>query len=277
VTVKMRRAGAPAILTASLLLAVHSVAGAAEQRKSIQPADKDNPLRELISGYHFNPLSLRSLQDDDFDNPGFVWSTQGEKLWSTVEGPQKKACASCHNVANESMRGKAGSYPKYYEPAKKVVNLEQRINICREEQMKVAPWPYESDALLAMTSFVRLQSRRAPTRVRVDGPAAQTFALGKRLYTARTGVYGMSCALCHNDRYGSNLRGETISQGHPNASPAWQTRSKKLLSLHERFKSCFGLMRAEPYASGSPEFVALELYLNWRANGLPLEAPAVRR
>jgi sulfur-oxidizing protein SoxA len=35
-------------------------------------------------------------------------------------------------------------------------------------------------------------------------------------------------------------------------------------------------MRAEPYAYGSPEFVDLELYLNARAAGLPLETPAVR-
>ena len=275
--VRVRRAGIAAILLSSILLAFAAVEGAAQQRKSVPPLDKDNPLRELISGYHFNPLALRSLQDDDFDNPGFVWSAQGEKLWNQVDGTQRKSCASCHNSANESMRGKAGSYPKYYEPAKKVINLEQRINICREEQMKAAPWAYESDALLAMTAFVRLQSRRTPTNVKIDGPAAQAFALGKKMYTARTGQYGMACALCHNERYGSAMRGDTISQGHPNASPAWRMPAQKLISLHERFKICYGLMRAEPFASGAPEFVALELYLNWRANGLPLEAPAVRR
>jgi sulfur-oxidizing protein SoxA len=36
-------------------------------------------------------------------------------------------------------------------------------------------------------------------------------------------------------------------------------------------------MRAEPYELGSPEFVALELYLAWRGKGLPVETPAVRR
>jgi sulfur-oxidizing protein SoxA len=28
---------------------------------------------------------------------------------------------------------------------------------------------------------------------------------------------------------------------------------------------------------GSPDLVALELYLAWRAEGLPMEAPGVRR
>jgi sulfur-oxidizing protein SoxA len=35
-------------------------------------------------------------------------------------------------------------------------------------------------------------------------------------------------------------------------------------------------MRAEPYAYGAPEYIALELYLNWRARGMPMETPAVR-
>ncbi len=35
-------------------------------------------------------------------------------------------------------------------------------------------------------------------------------------------------------------------------------------------------MRAESYALGSDEFVDLELYLMWRARGMPLETPGVR-
>jgi sulfur-oxidizing protein SoxA len=35
-------------------------------------------------------------------------------------------------------------------------------------------------------------------------------------------------------------------------------------------------MRAEPYAFGSDEFIALEAFLMSRAQGLPMETPAVR-
>ena len=275
--VNLRRAGVAAILLPLFVHAALAAENGGGKLKSIPPQDTGNPLRELISGYEFNPLELRSLQDDDFDNPAFMWTAQGEELWSRAEGAAGKSCSSCHNAARQSMRGIAAGYPQYYPPAKRVINLEQRINICRREQMKAEPWAYESSPLLAMSAFLHLQARRSPTRVGIGGPAAPTFALGKKLYMTRTGQYGMSCALCHDDRYGASLGGETISQGHPNGSPAWQMSSKKLVSLHERFKSCYRRMRAEPFASGSPEFVALELYVNWRANGLPLEAPAVRR
>lgn len=239
------------------------------------PQSRDNPLRELISGYNFNAIALRSLQDDDFDNPGFVWASQGEKLWNQAEGILGKSCASCH--LGDAMRGKAATYPRFVESAGKVVSLEQRINMCRDEKMRATPWPHESDSLLAMTAFIRLQSRQLPNNVAIDGRAAQTFALGKRLYYTRTGQYGMSCAQCHTERYGATLGGETLSQGHPNGAPAYRVSTQKLTSLHERFRECYRIMHAEPYEAGSPEYIALELYINWRANGLPLEAPAVRR
>jgi sulfur-oxidizing protein SoxA len=35
-------------------------------------------------------------------------------------------------------------------------------------------------------------------------------------------------------------------------------------------------VRAQPYDYGAPELVDLELFLMWRARGLPMETPAVR-
>ena len=35
-------------------------------------------------------------------------------------------------------------------------------------------------------------------------------------------------------------------------------------------------VRAEPFSYGSPEFIALELYLMDRAKGMTFETPAVR-
>ena len=36
-------------------------------------------------------------------------------------------------------------------------------------------------------------------------------------------------------------------------------------------------VRAEPPPHGSDDHLALELYLAWRANGLAIETPAIRR
>ncbi len=265
------------IVAVLLAIGLPASGALAQERKSIPPKDKDNPLTELISGYEFTPLKIRALQDDDFDNPGSAWVSQGEKQWSEVDGEAQKSCESCHNNAMETMRGAATTYPKYQGSAKAVVNLEQRINICRQEQMKAAPWADGSDAMLGMVAYVRLQSRGLPVDVKTDGPARPTFEMGQKLYSSRMGQLGMSCALCHNNHYGASFRGTILSQGHSNGYPAFQARAQKFLSLHQRFQACFGAMRAEPYELGSPEFVALELYLAWRGKGLPIETPAVRR
>lgn len=248
----------------------------AQERRGIPPQDRDNPLKELIPGYAFGDLKTRALQDDEFDNPGYRWLEQGEALWSTVDGSQQKSCTTCHGAAAQTMKGVGASYPKLSPASNKVVNLEQRINACRQDKMSAAPWKYDGAELIAMTAFVRNQSRGLATAVAIDGPARPVFEFGRREYEMKIGQWNMACADCHNARYGQALRGETLSQGHGNGFPAYWLRDKTMHSLHDRFRKCNSLVRAEPRESGSDEYVALELYLAWRGKGLPIETPAVR-
>lgn len=271
------RIAARACLIALVGLAVGLCAGTmAQERKSISPKDRENPLSKLISGYYFGSLETRALQDDDFDNPGFRWVQQGEALWTKTEGEAQKSCSGCHATANETMRGKAATYPKFDAGAARVVDLEQRINACRQDKMQAAPWPQGSDELLAMTAYLGVQSRGMPLNVAIIGDAKPAFDSGRQLFNSRMGQLGMSCALCHNRHFGQNYRGISLSQGHPNGFPAFQAETKRFISLQGRFDACFGLMRAEPFSAGSPEYTALELYVTWRGNGLPVETPAVR-
>jgi sulfur-oxidizing protein SoxA len=275
----MRAAGIGVFIAAALLLAapLRVTQAQAQDRKSIPPRDKDNPLTELISGYYYTPLRLQALQDDDFDNPGFPWVNQGERLWNQIDGTAGKACVSCHGGAPGSQRAIALGYPKYQEAAKAVVSLEQQINMCRQEKMKASLWPEGAETLVGLTAYLKMQARGAPVEVQIDGPARDTFERGKALYNSRVGQFGMSCAHCHNDHYGDNYRAEVLSQGHSNGFPAFQSKTGTFISLHERFRTCYRDMRAEAYNLGSPELVALELYLAWRGKGLPIETPAVRR
>ena len=47
-------------------------------------------------------------------------------------------------------------------------------------------------------------------------------------------------------------------------------------SVQRRLRNCMTGVRAEPFAYGAPEMVALELYLAQRARGMVVETPAVR-
>ena len=229
------------------------------------------------SGYLFMTPATRSLQDDEFQNPGMFIVERGRDLWNRAEGPDGKSCASCHGDAEASMPGVAARYPVFDSARNGLVNLEMRINAERAAHMKAPPLKYESEDLLALTTYISMQSRGQPVNVAIDGPAQPFFEQGKTFYETRRGQLDLSCGQCHEDRGGMKLRGDVISQGQLNGFPIHRLSWRAMLSRHRIFAWCNTSVRSEPYELGSPEYLALELYVAWRGRGLPIEAPAVRR
>lgn len=259
-------------VAAGLIAAVGAIAGAA--------ATDGNAGREVDgrrSGYLYMGEDTRALQDDDFLNPGMFAVERGREIWSRVEGEAGQSCASCHGDAETSMRGVAARYPVFDAAANGLVNLEGRINAERAGRMKAAPLQLESDDLLALTAFISFQSRGMPVAVDVDGPAAPYFEEGRAFFFRRLGQLDLACSQCHDDRAGMHLRGDLMSQGQVNGFPIFRLMWRTMASRHRMFQWCNTSMRAEPYPLGSPEYLSLELYMAWRARGLAMEAPAVRR
>ena len=99
---------------------------------------------------------------------------------------------------------------------------------------------------------------------------------GKELYYTRVGQLDMACSNCHEDNYGNMIRADHLSQGQINGFPVYRLKWQKVGSIHRRFKGCMENIRANPYKRGSDEFIALEVYLASRGEGLSVETPAVR-
>ena len=252
-----------------VILAAALPFGAAQAQQRALPLDK------LRSGIEFAGADVRAMQADDFANPGFLWVERGEKLWSDATG--EASCASCHGEAKNSMRGVATRYPAFDATSGGVLDLEARINDCRVRRQKLAPLARESDDLLGLTAYVALQSRGMPTAATIDGGAHDAFERGRSFYYARHGQMNLACAQCHEQNWGKRLYAETLSQGHGNAFPAYKLEWQSLGSLQRRIRACLFGVRAEMPAPGAPELTDVELFLAWRAQGLPLEAPGVRR
>jgi len=265
-----------AVFPAALLLAATAVApGAAQERETVAPP-AGSALSELVSGYYYRTRDTRLIQDDEALNPGYLWIDQGAELWSEVDGITGRACADCHGDAMVTMRAVGNAYPKVHEATGKLINLEQRINLCRVENMVAPAWEWDSDELLAMTGYVRFQSRDLPVEVEIDGPARPYFEAGKALFYRRLGLLDMACAQCHERYAGKHLRANRLSQGHSNGFPIYHLSLHEPSSLHRWFGICNERVRATPYDPGAEEYVNLELYLAWRGSGLPVEVPAVR-
>ena len=259
----MRRA--PALAAAVLLLAMlpgHGAEIAPDARRS---------------GTSFMAPETRAIQDDDTANPSLLWVLEGEGLWRSKAGASGQSCADCHGDARDSMTGVAARYPAFDRDTGQPVNLEQRINLERQRHQQAPPLASESRDLLALEALVARQSRGLPITAAADPELAPFVARGRALFTRRQGQLNLSCANCHDDNGDRHLAGSAITQGHPTGYPLYRLEWQKLGSLHRRIRSCFYSVRSEPPEHGSQDHMALELYLAWRAKGLQIETPAVRR
>ncbi|MGI9520048.1 MAG: sulfur oxidation c-type cytochrome SoxA [Hyphomicrobiaceae bacterium] len=231
----------------------------------------------LPSGTTFLSDDLKARQADEAANPGMLWVDAGAQLWLRPEGHVGKSCASCHGDAASSMRGVAARYPLVDPANGTLLNLEGRINDCRAARMQAQSLPYESDELLALTSFVARQSNGLPINVKINGLAEPFFRRGETFFNRRQGQLDLSCAECHEQNAGRPLRGDTISHALPVGYPVYRLEWQSLGSLHRRLRSCSQGVRAIQHSSGSQPYLELELFLAARARGVLIETPAIRR
>ena len=252
------------VLLAVLIALYSAVAGA------------DMPLAERRSGYEFVGRETRAMQDDDAVNPAALWLLEGEDLWRRRAGTAAKACADCHGEAGRSMKGVAARFPALDPATGKLVNLDQRINLCRTGQQKAAAFPYESRELLSLSAYVGRQSRGLPVDVAVTDASRPLLEAGRAAFRRRQGQLHLACSQCHDDNWGRSLAGNPIPQAHPTGYPIYRLEWQAVGSLQRRLRNCMIGTRAEPWAYGAPEYVELEYYLMWRARGMKLETPGVR-
>ncbi|TNC71338.1 sulfur oxidation c-type cytochrome SoxA [Rubellimicrobium roseum] len=249
------------ILRAALLAGGLATAAAAEDRRT---------------GYEMMSPELRAMQDDEMSNPGMLWVAEGAALWEAPEGPAGRSCAGCHGEAAQSMAGVAARYPAWDEASGAPVDLSGRIALCRTRHQGAEALEHESRPLLALAAYVARQSDGRPIAPDPDPRLDPWRETGRVLFTARMGQLNLACANCHDDHAGGRLGAAPIPEAHPTGYPQYRLQWEEMGGLHRRFGNCLTGIRAKPFAAGSPDYVALELYLMSRAAGLPLEAPAVR-
>src|SRR5262249_57867159 len=133
----------------------------------------------------------------------------------------------------------------------------------------------ESKEVLELAEEVGQQSSGMPLEIADDECTKPVLQAGRELFTQSQGQLNLSCAQCHDVNGGQKLAGAAIPQGHATGYPLYRLEWQTLGSLQRRLRNCLFGMRAVSYPLGAPEYVDLELYLMWRARGMPVETPAV--
>lgn len=235
----------------------------------------DGALDTIYSGWVFRSMETQAMQADDFDNPAMLDVDVARETFDTAMGTEGESCASCHENP-ESLAGVRATYPQWDAEHGTVQTVELQINECLTERMGAEPYGYDSNPMRQMSALISSVSRGMVVDVARDGLAQSTWEMGEEIYYTRYGLLELSCANCHEQNYGNNIRADHLSQGQINGFPTYRLRNSRLNSVHGRFRGCVRDTRAETFAPGSDEFIALELYLATRGNGLTVEGPSVR-
>ena len=238
--------------------------------------DRMLPLAAVRSGLEFSGRDVKALQADVQANPAQLWLAQGRTLWNKSAGAAQRACGGCHgDVAR--MRGVAASYPRLHAATGRLFNLEDQVRHCTSERQRAPVPAFESDELLALTAWITQASDGLPLRSSPDPALLPHRLAGAELYQRRQGQLNLACTQCHDRNWGRRFYTDVLSQGQPNGYPLYRLEWQTLGSLERRLRSCYVGIRAEPPPYGDLALRQLSLYLNWRAEGLAVEMPSVRK
>lgn len=230
-----------------------------------------------VSGYAFLTPETRAMQDDEFENPGMMTVSEGERLYHERRPDEEHACADCHGTDGEELDpDHIAAYPVFDPNLGGLVTVQDRISHCWEINLDRFPLAHDDRQLVALETYIRHLARSHPLQVRTDGPMEPLLKEGEALYRTRFGQADLACYHCHVQHQGQMLRGQRLSQGQANGFPEYRLAKGRITSLHQRFRECFISFRAEPFDPGSREYKLLELYVMSRGNGLPVETPAIR-
>jgi len=221
--------------------------------------------RDVRTGSTFTSASIAAQQKDDDRNPGMLWVDQGRDIFA-------RDCARCHAEA----KGLATQLPRLKGDGS-VITLESEINRCQVERVKAAAYPIESQPLLSLATYLAFSSRGQSQQVPANVTQSAAWQRAHNEFTRVQGTLDFNCRACHDQLYGKRVRNQNISQGYGVGYPAYRVEWQTLGSLNRRLRACFFGMETVVPTATDPILADLELYLAWRAQGLPIEAPAVRR
>lgn len=199
---------------------------------------------------------------------------RGEALYRELNA--RGRFAACLGAGKGDLKGLRTGYPRYRPDLKRIVGLEEAIELCAGRQgRELQNGSYDNSAV---SLFVASKSQGLPIAIDVGrGPMQQAFERGRRLFHMRTGRSNLACSSCHTHRVGLKLRSVTVTTPYGDAAhyPVYRTRFQ-LQSLHLRFMECNLESGTQPLRPGSAAYTDLEVFLTALTNGYPVSVPSER-
>lgn len=280
-----------AVLGIAGVIAMPAVAGPSEDLKQFRDHFKKKFPNVKFDAYANGLYALPGMEEykaqwdahNEFP-PYELGLAIGKKEWETPF-PNGKTFASCFKNGGKNT---AQGYPYWDKKSQKVRTAEMDIMDCAKKNggkqaFLTADLDKDTKARVALAEVTaHFYSLSRGQRISIDlsdRGAVKAYEAGKKFWWAKRGQLNFACSNCHVDLAGKNFGGGqplSAALGHTTAWPAQRYDWGRLETIHFRYKTCNGQVRAKSEKHGAEIYNNLELYEKYMSSGLPLTAPSMR-
>ncbi|KIM11298.1 MAG: cytochrome SoxA [Sulfuricurvum sp. PC08-66] len=214
-------------------------------------------------------------------NPAEIFVQEGGEKLAKLGGDA--ALAKFLGKTEETLPAYIAGFPRYIASLGAVVSLEQVLQAMMKSQGLEA-YKFASADMTALSAYVKSLANEEKINIDVnaDEHIKAAYALGKEVYETKRGARGLACLSCHSsDVIGSILRtqplpdlGKAVAGG---TWPAYRMTKSSLTTLQKRFQGCMNNALLAVIPQGSPEMVALEVYVTNLGKGGEIAIPGLKR
>ena len=218
------------------------------------------------------------------NNPADIMVANGEELLAEFCGGDE-GLASFLNVSEDDMPAYIAGFPRYLPEFKQVVGIDQVLQGLMSKNGH-KPFKLKSSDMFDMSAYAKSLANGEKSNIDVNAnkQMKEAYALGKLTFEQKRGGRGLACLSCHSsDVIGTVLRTQPLpdlsAKGNAPAAtwPAYRMTKSSIRTLQRRFQGCMNNALLKVIPLGSPEMVALEVYLTDEAKGSEIAIPGLKR
>ena len=218
------------------------------------------------------------------NNPADLMVANGEDLLAELCGGDE-GLAAFLNVSEDDLPVYLAGFPRYLEDFKQVVGIDQVLQgLMHKNGHK--PFKLKSSDMFDMSAYAKsiANGEKSQIDINANQHMKDAYALGDKTFNQKRGGRGLSCMSCHSpDVIGGVLRTQPLpdlsNKGVAVAAtwPGYRMTKSSLRTLQRRFQGCMNNALLKVIPLGSPEMVALEVYLTKKAEGTEIAIPGLKR
>ncbi|MEJ2372596.1 MAG: sulfur oxidation c-type cytochrome SoxA [Sulfurimonas sp.] len=217
-------------------------------------------------------------------NPADINVASGEGLVEEHCGGDA-GLAKFLGVSEDDLPKYIAGFPRYIKKLDMVAGLDQVMQAIMAQNGE-KPLKLKSAEMFDMVAYAKSLANDEPISIDVNANPQMkaAYALGKEVFETKRGGRGLSCLSCHSsDVIGTVLRTQPLPElgasGNAAAAtwPAYRMTKSSLRTMQRRFQGCMNNALLAVIPLGSPEMVALEVYVTDKSKGAKIAIPGLKR